>query len=195
VVGKQFDEAIQILDDAGLEWRKVEVFSRKPVDQVVRQDPKAGEESSEGSTVVLRVSKGLEQVTVPNVLQQSEGDATSELQGSGFEVSVVQAASSDTPEGIVFAQNPDPGTEADRGSTVQITVSSGPQQAEVPDVVDQDEATAKETLRDAGFRVDVQRTDTTDPTQDGVVVEQDPPGGEQAAQGSTVTIVVARFSG
>ena len=59
----------------------------------------------------------------------------------------------------------------------------------------QDEATAKETLRDAGFRVDVQRTDTADPTQDGVVVEQDPLGGEQAAQGSTVTIVVAEFSG
>jgi eukaryotic-like serine/threonine-protein kinase len=195
VVGRQFDEAIQILDDAGLEWRKVEVFSKKPVDQVVRQDPKAGEEASEGSTVVLRVSKGLEQVTVPNVLQQSEGDATSELQGAGFQVDVVQAASSDTPEGIVFAQNPDPGTEADKGSTVQITVSSGPQQADVPDVVGQDEATAKETLRDAGFRVDVQRTDTADPTQDGVVVEQDPLGGEQAAQGSTVTIVVAEFSG
>jgi beta-lactam-binding protein with PASTA domain/tRNA A-37 threonylcarbamoyl transferase component Bud32 len=195
VVGKPYDEAIQLLDDAGLEWRKVDVFSRKPVGQVVRQDPKAGEEVNEGSTVVLRVSKGLEKVAVPDVLQQSEESATSELHNLDFEVQVVRAASSDTPEGIVFAQNPDPGTEATKSSTVQITVSSGPNQAEVPDVLGEDEATAKETLRDAGFKVHVERTDTADPTQDGNVVEQDPAGGTQADEGSTVTIVVAQFSG
>jgi eukaryotic-like serine/threonine-protein kinase len=195
LVGKQFDEAIQILDDAGLEWRKVEVFSRKPVGQVVRQDPKAGEEANEGSTVLLRVSKGVEQASVPNVLQQPEESAAAELSSAGFEVEVVRAASNDTPEGIVFAQNPDPDVEAPRGSTVQITVSSGPSQADVPDVIGEDETTAKETLRDAGFKVRVERTDTSDPTQDGLVVEQDPPGETQADEGSTVTIVVARFSG
>jgi beta-lactam-binding protein with PASTA domain/tRNA A-37 threonylcarbamoyl transferase component Bud32 len=195
LVGKPYDEAIQILDDAGLDWRKVEVFSKKPVGQVVRQDPKAGEETTEGSTVVLRVSKGVEQVSVPNVLQQSEESARQELLAADFRVEVVSAASTDTPEGVVFAQNPDPETEAEKGSVVQITVSSGPGQSEVPDVVGQDEGTARETLRDAGFKVHVEHTDTADPTQDGVVVEQDPSGGEQADQGSTVTIVVAQFGG
>jgi serine/threonine-protein kinase len=195
VVGKQYEEAIQILDDAGLDWRKQEVFSEKPENQVVRQAPRSGEEVAEGSTVVLRVSKGLEQVEVPDVLQQSRDSATGELQAVGFLVDVVEAPSDDTPEGLVFAQDPAPGISAVKGSTVQITVSTGPEQAEVPDVIGEDEHTAKVTLRNAGFKLDVERTDTADPTQDGKVVEQDPTGGTQADQGSTVTIVVAKFSG
>jgi eukaryotic-like serine/threonine-protein kinase len=195
LVGKQYDEAIQILDDAGLKWRKEEVFSKKPPGQVVRQDPKAGEQLAEGSTVILTVSKGIERVAVPDVLQQTEESARQELAAAGFEVQVVEQSSSDTPAGVVFAQSPDPGTEAPKGSTVQINVSTGPEQAPVPDVIDQDEATAKQTLRDAGFRVRVNRVDTEDPLQDGVVVEQDPVGGTEAELGSEVTIVVARFSG
>ena len=195
LVGKQYDEAIQILDDAGLKWRKEEVFSKKPPGQVVRQNPKAGEQLAEGSAVILTVSKGIERVAVPDVLRQTEESARQELAAAGFEVQVVEQSSSDTPAGVVFAQSPDPGTEAPKGSTVQINVSTGPEQAPVPDVIDQDEQTAKQTLRDAGFRVRVNRVDTEDPLQDGVVVEQDPVGGTEAELGSEVTIVVARFSG
>jgi serine/threonine-protein kinase len=195
LVGKQYDDAIQILDDAGLKWRKEEVFSKKPPGQVVRQNPKAGEQLAEGSTVILTVSKGIERVAVPDVLQQTEESARQELAAAGFEVQVVEQPSSDTPAGVVFAQSPDPGTEAPKGSTVQINVSTGPEQAPVPDVIDQDEETAKQNLRDAGFRVRVNRVDTDDPLQDGVVVEQDPVGGSEAELGSEVTIVVARFSG
>jgi eukaryotic-like serine/threonine-protein kinase len=195
LVGKQYDDAIQMLDDAGLEWRKKEIFSQRPVDQVVRQEPKAGEEVAEGSTVVLTVSKGIEQVAVPNVLQQSQDSATAELQAAGFEVEIVEATSNETPEGVVFAQNPDPGTQMRKGSTVQITVSTGPEQATVPDVVGEDEDTGKQTLRDAGFRVKVEKTDTADPTQDGVVLDQDPQGDTPADQGSIVTIFVGQLSG
>jgi beta-lactam-binding protein with PASTA domain len=193
VVGRQFEEAIRILDRAGLGWRKVEVFSPRPVNQVVRQNPAAGEEVPEGTEVVLRVSKGTETVPVPDVLQQTEESARQELAGAGFQVAVVEAPSNDTEEGLVFAQNPDPGVEAEKGSTVQITVSTGPEQATVPDVVGQDVETARENLRDAGFRVRVERVDTTDPTQDGIVLEQDPDGDSEADPGSQVTIFVGRF--
>jgi serine/threonine protein kinase/beta-lactam-binding protein with PASTA domain len=195
VVGESYEAAIEILDDAGLDWRKRDVFSEKPENQVVRQSPRAGEQVDEGTTVVLSVSKGIEQVQVPGVIGLDEQTATQTLQGDGFEVEVIRAASNETPEGIVFAQNPGGGAEAPKNSRVQITVSTGPEQAEVPDVVDEDENSAKEILRDAGFKVKVERTDTADQTQDGIVVEQDPPGESQADPGSTVTIVVAQFSG
>jgi eukaryotic-like serine/threonine-protein kinase len=194
VVGEQYDTAIQRLDDAGLEWRKVEVFSQKPLDQVLRQNPRAGEEVDEGSTVVLTVSKGIEQIEVPSVIGQDEGTATSTLQAAGFGVEVIRAPSSDTPEGVVFAQNPNPGTEAPKDSTVQITVSTGPEQATVPDVVDEDEDTARQILLDAGFRVVVSRVDTSDPSEDGIVVDQDPDADTEAESGSKVRIFVARFS-
>ena len=194
LVGKQFDEAITILDDAGLEWRKDEIFSQRPTDQVVRQDPKPGEQVAEGSTVVLTVSKGVEQVEVPGVVGQDRDSATAQLQGEGFQVEVVEAPSSQTPEGLVSAQSPGAGALAARGSAVQITVSTGPEQATVPDVVNEEQDTARQTLRDAGFRVIVSRVDTSDPSQDGVVVEQDPTGGTEAEKGTQVRIFVGRFT-
>ncbi len=194
VVGMNVDRAIQELDDAGLDWRTAEVFSEAPVNEVVRQNPQAGETVDEGTQVTLRVSKGVETAAVPDVLQQSEESARQQLQGDGFEVQVNEAPSDDTEEGLVSAQDPNPGVEAPVGSTVTITVSTGPEQQEVPNVVGDDEDSARQTLEGAGFQVRVEEEPTDDPEQDGLVFDQEPDGGTQADQGSTVTIFVARFT-
>jgi serine/threonine-protein kinase len=191
VVGMNVDRAIQELDDAGLEWRTVEVFSEAPVNQVFRQNPQGGQTVDEGTRVTLRVSKGVETAVVPDVLDQNEDSARQELGGAGFEVQVNEAPSDDTEAGLVFAQDPNPGVEAPVGSTVTITVSTGPEQVEVPDVEGEEEGDAEQILGDAGFQVEVQEVPGP-PPQDGTVVDQDPNGGTQADQGSTVTIFVAR---
>ncbi|MGH3060355.1 MAG: Stk1 family PASTA domain-containing Ser/Thr kinase, partial [Gaiellaceae bacterium] len=126
VVGLTFEEAIEVLEDAGLDWRRVNVFSPQEEGIVASQNPRADEQVEEGTEIVIRVSQGTEQVAVPDVLDQTEESARQELQQEGFEVSVVEAPDDDTPEGLVSAQNPDPGIQADRGSTVQITISTGP---------------------------------------------------------------------
>jgi eukaryotic-like serine/threonine-protein kinase len=192
VVGMNVDRAIQELDDAGLDWRTVEVFSEAPVNQVVRQNPQAGQTVDEGTRVTLRVSQGVETAVVPDVLQQSEGSARQELQAEGFEVQVNEAPSDDIEEGLVSAQDPSPGVEAPVGSTVTITVSTGPEQVEVPSVEGEEEDTARQILEDAGFQVQVEEVPGP-PPDDGTVVDQDPDGGTEADRGSTVTIVVARF--
>jgi beta-lactam-binding protein with PASTA domain len=56
----------------------------------------------------------------------------------------------------------------------------------------EEEGDAEQILGDAGFQVEVQEVPGP-PPQDGTVVDQDPDGGTQADQGSTVTIFVARF--
>ena len=74
-----------------------------------------------------------------------------------------------------------------------LSVSKGPKESAVPDVTSQDEATASATLEGAGFDVVVQDEETTDPSADGIVLSQDPPGGTKAAPGTTVTIFVGRL--
>jgi beta-lactam-binding protein with PASTA domain len=56
-----------------------------------------------------------------------------------------------------------------------------------------DEGTATSMLEDAGFVVEVQDVPTSDPSQDGIVVSQDPPKGK-AKPGATVTIAVGRLA-
>jgi serine/threonine-protein kinase len=193
VVGMDYAAAVDALNEVNLQAKRRNVFSEKPPGQVVAQDPPAKEKVDEGTTVLLSVSKGTKTVAVPNVLQQTEDSATQELQAEGFEVQVVQAPSDATAEGLVSAQSPDPGTEAEKGSTVTITVSTGPSEAAVPDVVGKDKNEAKKELEDAGFKVDMQDVPVSDPTQNNVVQDQDPDGGSNAPIGSTVTIFVGKF--
>jgi serine/threonine-protein kinase len=193
LVGLTYNEALDELDELGLDANRVEVFSQKPVDQVTGQDPKAGEMVDEGTEVEVRVSKGVRQIEVPDVLGQSESSATAELQGADFEVTVTEAPSDDVPEGLVSSQSPSPGSQAPRGSTVQITISTGPQLVNVPDVVGEPVDDARAILQDDGFQPRTVFQDVTDPLLDGIVLDQDPGGGSQASPGSRVTIVVGRL--
>jgi serine/threonine-protein kinase len=65
----------------------------------------------------------------------------------------------------------------------------------MPDVTGEDEASATEDLEAAGFDVQAVDQETTDESEDGLVVGQDPSAGRQAAPGSQVTIYVGRFGG
>ncbi len=193
VVGMNYGDAVQALNEVNLQATKHEVFSQKPVGKVISQDPPAGEQVVEGTEVVLDVSRGVKQVAVPSVVGMSEDDATTTLQQAGFEVSSTDAPSDSTAEGIVSDQSPDSGTQATKGSTVTITVSSGPSTTTVPDEVGQDKQVAIDDLKANGFRVDVQNVACGDPNQDNIVQDQDPAGGSDAPTGSTVSIFVCKF--
>ena len=193
VVGMKYDEALDVLQKASLRAKKVEVFSDKEPGEVLRQDPRADETVREGSVVTLQVSKGRELVPVPDVLEQTRESAEAELRANGFQVTVDTAPSDEYAEGLVFAQNPDPDVEATKGSTVRITVSSGPESKPVPNVVGQDQDEAGETLETEGFEVQVREQETDDPTLKDRVLDQNPSGGVRAEPGSTVTIFVGTF--
>jgi len=76
---------------------------------------------------------------------------------------------------------------------VTLTVSTGPQKLDVPDVTGLDEDSARQQLEAAGFQVQVNDEPTTDPGQDGLVLRQSPAGASAATKGSIVTLVVGRL--
>jgi len=194
LAGRTYGEAAAALEDLGLVPRRVDVFSQRPVGVVASLDPKAGTLVDEGSEVTVRVSKGSQLIPVPDVLDQSEDSARAELEAAGFEVQVVEAPSSSTPAGLVSAQNPDPGVEADRGSTVQITISTGPEMVRVPAVEGMAEADAQDALEAEDFAVEVECVVVVDPGQVGIVQDTDPEANTLVESGSTVTIKVGQAS-
>jgi eukaryotic-like serine/threonine-protein kinase len=195
VVGALSSEALERVQDAGLRVRVREVFSRRPEGVVVRQQPAAGTEARRRSTVVLSVSKGRQLVTVPDIVGRSEAEAGAALARVGLRAKAVRVPSREAP-GTVVAQLPPAGGQQYRGESVQINVSRGAlgAQGTVPDVVGQDEAAARETLRAAGYAVRTVEVPTRDPEQDGVVSRQRPPGGRPAPRGSRVVIFVSRLA-
>jgi eukaryotic-like serine/threonine-protein kinase len=194
LAGRSYEEAVGVLEELGLEPRRVDVFSQRPPGIVASLDPKPGTLVDEGSTVTVRVSKGTQLIPVPDVLQQSEDSASSELEAAGFQVEVVEAPSTDTPAGLVSAQSPDPGVEAERGSTVQITISTGPEMVRVPAVEGLAEQDATERLEEEGFAVEVECVVVVDPGQVGFVQDTDPEANTLVESGRTVVIKVGQAS-
>jgi serine/threonine-protein kinase len=143
--------------------------------------------------VRINVSQGVKQVAVPPVVGEPYDQAVGELETAGFKVSRRDVSSSD-PAGTVVEQSPAGNTLQTPGSTVTLSVSKGPQTATVPDVTLVDEESAKATLVNAGFKVTVTKVATADQSQDGVVLSQTPEGNTEAQIGSTVALVVGKYT-
>jgi serine/threonine-protein kinase len=192
VVGQNRDAAVAELADAGLKANVVAVNSLEEVNVVLATDPKAGTELVEGSTVRVNVSKGPKPVTVPNVIGSAYESAESQLQGVGFAVAREEVEDTE-PAGTVVGMSPAAGTQQPKGSVITLQVSSGPQVSQIPDVTSRTEAAATAQLETSGFAVQVVEEIVEDQGLDGRVLSQDPEGGTEAEQGTTVVIVVGRF--
>ena len=136
-------------------------------------------------------------VRVPRVVGLAQTPALSRLNVLGLRPTVVYVRSSQ-PANRVVTQSPAPGTSLRPGARVRVKVSTGPNpkaNTAVPNVVGQDQATAAQTLRDAGFKVAVLNRPTADQSKDGLVVEQQPSANASIPGGSQVTVFIGRFSG
>jgi serine/threonine-protein kinase len=108
---------------------------------------------------------------------------------------ITPEASDDVDEGLVIRTNPTAGTEVPEDTEVDLVISTGSNQAEVPDVVDLLRSDAEQALNDAcepqpcfGAFVSEEFSDT----EEGRVIRQSPEGGQQARKGSDVTLVISR---
>ena len=225
VTGQQVAAALATLGAQGLRANVVRVPSSGPAGQVLAQHPKAGATAPPGSSVRLNVAAGSSSggttstspasppppaavaVTVPDVRGEKVNDARKRLRETGLVLEIRKVPSS-LPKNSVVAQSPRPETAARQGDHVLVTVSRGPAKgkkdagalpgaaaASVPDVTGEDEATATQDLEAAGFDVRAVDQETTDESEDGLVVGQDPSPGREAPAGSRATIYVGRFAG
>jgi beta-lactam-binding protein with PASTA domain len=207
VVGKGQSDAQAALRQAGLVAVAAQVASTQQKGLVVAQSPASGAQVAKGSKVRINVSRGPEtttstpttpvsgQVTVPNVVGENQTNAQKRLQRVGLKSSLSYVASS-KPAGTVVTEQPTAGTTVTRGSRVALRISNGPAPKPlktVPDVTGQDQGTATATLRQAGFTVVTIDQPTTDQTQNGIVLDEQPTPGSRIPAGSQVTIYVGVF--
>ncbi|WP_329154406.1 Stk1 family PASTA domain-containing Ser/Thr kinase [Streptomyces anulatus] len=192
VVGRSLADARRALKKVGLVPGMVtREFSEDVArGEVIRTDPRAGADRTPDTAVALVVSKGAP-VDVPDVTGLSAEEATAELAAEGLKAEVLPGrVHSAEAEGDVAEQSPGGGAEAAEGDTIELTVSKGPRMLDVPDVTGRDVDEARSTLEEAGFDVKVDRpflsfSDT--------IASQSVDGGEQAPEGSTITIKTKGF--
>jgi beta-lactam-binding protein with PASTA domain len=222
VVGQTQGSAVNALTGVGLQPVLHNVGSSKPAGTVVAQKPPAGKEVDKGSKVTLNISTGTPSTTtvattttnattttvpatatsaasvrMPKVAALGQTPALRQLNTLGLRPQVVYRKSSQ-PVNRVLQQSPAPGSTLRRNSPVSLVVSAGPSPqptTPVPNVVGQDQATAADNIKGAGFKVVVLNRPVTNQNKDGLVVDEQPRAGSGIPAGSQVTIFVGRFQG
>ena len=124
--GMSKKDAVQKAEKLGLKVKTSEAFSSiAQKGNVAEQSPKAGETVQEGDTITFTISKGAEQVKVPNLMGKTRAEAESALKAAGLSVGSVTTSYSSYAYGNVCGQGKTAGSQADKGSAVNFTVSVG----------------------------------------------------------------------
>jgi eukaryotic-like serine/threonine-protein kinase len=129
-------------------------------------------------------------VGVPYLIDLRETQAVGQVLDAGLEPNVIREANADVEAGFVFEQTPTFGEKVDPGSTVDIKVSTGPPQTEVPDVIGQTRDEAVAALARADLEAKIVEVYSDKDT--GTVTGQNPKAGEKVKVGTRVQINVSR---
>jgi len=185
LVGSTQEAATQLLKTAGLRVGVVkQEFSKASRGTVIRTDPPAGQRLRPGAAVALVLSKGIEQLPVPDVQGKPQEEAEATLRKAGFEPASTLVFNETVAKGLVIDQSPSAGT-AGRGSTVTLQVSKGPQLIEVPDVRGMSRDDAEVQLKALGLRTRVIKFPGAK-----TVRTQSPAPGSKVEKGTVVTLGV-----
>lgn len=194
VVGLESVAASELLKESGLVPRVVaeDFHARIPKGHVVSQRPPGGTRAKAGAEVRLIVSRGTDQISVPNVAGQTVPQAQRTLSESGLSTGLVTRIRSDAhPRDQVIAQEPAPGIQVVRGTAVHLLQSLGPHEGTMamPDLRGREMVSAVNLLKDLQLEAVV--VFQAAPARQGRVVDQEPGPGERVSVGTKVRIGVA----
>ena len=193
LINEARQDAFETLQGLDLKVReRVEVSDTVPAGLVIRTDPTSGTDVNPGAFIVLVVSSGPQQFSIPNVIDSTEEAAIALIEAGQFVLGEVTYRFSDTvPENVVISQSPRPGTNGPPGTTVDIEVSNGPFALTVPDVRLVTEDTAIQTLADASITNIEVTEEFSAQVLEGFVIRTEPAAGELVSRDRIVRIVVS----
>ena len=196
VVGKSSVVAQQILEDKNLRVKIVEANDDSvPAGQVVSQYPEAGAKVKEQRLVTITVSKGAQELTMPDLKSMSRSNAEEKLKKMGLKLGAVFEENAKEPAGTVINQDPRSGSKITKGQTVDITVSLGEKKKEitVQNYTGLSVDSAKSNLEANGLSLGgISEEASTRPK--GTVIGQSPSAGSTTTEGGSVSLIISSGS-
>ena len=188
VVGKQVSVAKNILEDKHLRVSTSEVTNPDvPAGQVISQTPGAGEKVKEQRTIHLVVSKGVGDITVPDLSDLTVDQARQRLKDVGLVVGKITQQSVDgKKDGVVIAQSPSGDSKVSKGTTIDLVVNKAKaKKVKVPNLVGMTLKDARDTLSNAHLGINQVAGSVEEKA---VVIEQSIKAGDEIDEGSTLNL-------
>lgn len=187
VVGKQVTVAKHILEDNHLRVSVSEVSNPDvPAGQVISQSPEANEQVKEQRTIHLVVSKGVGDITMPDITGMTLDQARSRLKNLGLVIGKISAGTDDSKEdGVILMQSPPGDSKVTKGATVDVTVNRvKSKKVELPNLVGMTVKDAKDALASLGLNAAI--SGAGDDTA--VITQQSPEAGSSLDANTSVAL-------
>ena len=139
-----------------------------------------------------------ETVAVPTVVGLSQANAKAQIEAAGFvwELNSEKVASDSVEEGSVASTDPAGGTQAEKGSTVRVTISSGPDSVVLPDnLVGMTPEDARKAIETLGLKWELDSSKVaSDTVAEGKVAQTNPSPGSKVKAGQTIRVYLSSGS-
>ncbi|MBR5981446.1 MAG: Stk1 family PASTA domain-containing Ser/Thr kinase [Firmicutes bacterium] len=131
-------------------------------------------------------------VQAPEIVGHTLDEAKEILKEFGLDVKIgMELPSNDVPEGVIMSQTPDAGASIKSGQSIEVNVSKGKVDGNVPDVVGKSLANARTMLETYKFKVGTVSEEISETIPKGQVISQSPVAGTPYPDGSEITLVVS----
>ncbi|MCM3732217.1 Stk1 family PASTA domain-containing Ser/Thr kinase [Fictibacillus nanhaiensis] len=156
VEGLNIDSAKEILNGKGFTDIDInyEESDTEPEGTVLTQSPDRDEKVTPAeTTVTLTVSSGTPTVQVPNLIGLTEENVKNFAESEGLTVQFSSEPSDSVEKGLVISQDPSAFTEVEKGATISIVLSDGPEETEEPPA-DEEQSVDRTTTKDIEVKID-----------------------------------------
>ena len=163
-----------------------------PAGNIISQNLTAGDSVTVDTSINLEVSSGLPMVTVPDLINLSEADATIALTDANLTVGTKAYGNSSTvPAGSVISQSVAADETVQINSVIDLVISEGPVMVTVPSLRNKTQSEAEASLSSAGLMLGSISYDMSYTVLQDGIISQTAAAGELVAVDSAIDIVLS----
>ena len=195
VIGMNFNDAVNKLDDADLEGLQGDVRydETKPIGTILDQNPPAGQTVKGGRRIYLVVSGGETLYDVPNIVGRSVRESKFMLAQRNLELQEVETKpSAQYPPGIVISQVERPGLKVKKGTKIGVVVSTGMDVGDlkIPDLIGKNVEEAKKIILQNKFTIGKINFQPSTTVPVNAVIDQYPKSNTMAKENQRIDLFV-----
>lgn len=152
--------------------------------------PAGGAATAEATATPAADDEG--KTNVPAIKEMTKDEAIAELDKVDLQYKFTEQESDTVDSGKVIGSSPEEGSTVEKGTQIEVYISSGRKKVKVPSVTNYTQEDAVSTLESAGFTVKTGSTTYSDTIEKGYVVYTDPKGGASVLPGTSITLHLSK---
>lgn len=195
IVGMTVEEATKELEKYGLKIKTETVESEEEENTVLEMSPKANSKAKEGDTIVVTVSGGVKKIKVPDLRDYEINYIEDLLDQKGLKYNVSYEYHDSIKSGYLISQSPERDTEVVKGTTIELTISKGPEVklVSVANYLGRNVDEAKSELEALGLIVSLEEQETDRESENGLVIKQSIESGIKISAGATIKLTYGKY--